>query len=297
MNIYIDVIFVINFIMNALIFYMSKIILKENIKVRYIILISLISTLIYVLVAFVYPFNAINNRFSQLIIICLSIFVLFKPKKIVVFIKEIVIFHVISFIVGGIGLYVLYFFNYENILGDNINFNFNAPIFLFFGLSLMSYFFVNWIHKFIEKNMLNKQTFARIKVCLNNGTAEFNALVDTGNNLRCPITNIPVLVAEFQSIKTILPPKVQLIFFENKDEDITNFVEIIENINIRLIPFRSLGNRRGILLGFIPDKITIYTEKGNINFYKGEGIVGICNFKLSKWDYEGLLNPDFIKNN
>lgn len=297
MEIYVDVIFLINSIMNTLIFFITSKVLKMNTGFFRAFIFGLLSSVMYIIVAFFVVSPFINNGITQFIIICLNIFLFFRPKNIVSFVKEILAFHIFSFVIGGIGLYILYFFNYENILGNGFTFNFNAPIILFFGLSVFSYAFLSFLNKYLKKYLMDKQAFARVKVSLNGKSTELKALIDTGNTLHCPLTNTPVLVVEFQTIKSILPNDMKLIFYENRDNDISNFGHCFQNINIRLIPFKSVGNRNGILIGFIPDEMIINIGKEIINIHRGKGVVGICNFKLSNWDYSGLLSPEFLENN
>lgn len=297
MEIYIDVVFLINFIMNTLVIYITKRLLRESVRLLKIVFFGFLSSLLYIIIAFVPVLHAINNGFTQLLIILFCIYFLFIPKSILIYIRQLVCFHLISFVLGGIGLYLLYFFNYENILGSGISFNFKAPIVIFFVLSGVSYFLIVILHRFLKEYLLNKQSFAMVSIGLNGNIAEIRALIDTGNTLYCPITNTPVMIAEFHSIKNILPPKLKLVFYENKDGDISNFVDFTEDMNIRAIPYKSIGKEKGILLGFVPDDIKIRINDKDINIGKGGVIVGICNFKLSKFDYEGLLNPDLIKYN
>jgi len=70
--------------------------------------------------------------------------------------------------------------------------------------------------------------------------------------------------------------------------------EIGDEIKLRLIPFKSLGNENGILIGFKPDNITVYLENETKRL-KEEIIVAIYNSKLAQDEqYNGLLHPEIL---
>ncbi len=57
----------------------------------------------------------------------------------------------------------------------------------------------------------------------------------------------------------------------------------IYNYKFRIIPFASLGNKNGLLLGFKPDYIKIYSED---EITKKEAIIGIYEDNLSGYSDE-----------
>jgi stage II sporulation protein GA (sporulation sigma-E factor processing peptidase) len=69
--------------------------------------------------------------------------------------------------------------------------------------------------------------------------------------------------------------------------------EHIYNYNFRVIPFNSLGNENGMLLGFKPDYVKIYDEE---LYIKKNVIVGIYDGKLSKVNlYTSLVGLNILK--
>ena len=70
--------------------------------------------------------------------------------------------------------------------------------------------------------------------------------------------------------------------------------ELGDEIKLRLIPFKSLGNDNGILIGFVPDSIKVYLDNG-IKKLTDEIIVAIYNDKLATDEqYNGLLHPEIL---
>ena len=62
----------------------------------------------------------------------------------------------------------------------------------------------------------------------------------------------------------------------------------------KLIPFVSLGNNNGMLLGFLPDYIKIYGEEGEE--YRKNAYIGIYQGKLCKSNsYSSLVGLEILK--
>lgn len=89
--------------------------------------------------------------------------------------------------------------------------------------------------------------YCKIKVDINSKYAYANAIIDTGNFLREPITKMPVIVVEKNVLINIVPDCI-----------LNNLEKIIngENINlgeyaskIRIIPFTSLRKRKWDIVG------------------------------------------------
>ena len=57
----------------------------------------------------------------------------------------------------------------------------------------------------------------------------------------------------------------------------------IHNYKFRIIPFSSLGNQNGLLLGFKTDKVKVYNDE---EIFEKEAIIGIYEEKLSGYSNE-----------
>ena len=97
-----------------------------------------------------------------------------------------------------------------------------------------------------------------------------------GNLLKETISNLPVIIVE----KTILEGIIDKDILENID----NIIEgkwlnenNYKNVKIRIIPFSSLGNENGILLGIKPDYIKLYI---NDDCEEKEAFIGIYQGNL-----------------
>ena len=68
----------------------------------------------------------------------------------------------------------------------------------------------------------------------------------------------------------------------------------IKDFKLSIIPFSSLGNEKGLLLGFKPDYINVYFED-NVHI-KNDIIIGIYTRKLSRANnYTSLIGLDILE--
>lgn len=136
--------------------------------------------------------------------------------------------------------------------------------------------------------------FCNIKVCNDGKEQNVKAMIDTGNLLKDPITNSPVIIIEKNSLGNILPKEI----LENTQKIINGEYEFSDEYfkyasKFRVLPFSSLGKQNGMLLGFKVDKIE--TEINNEEIARSDVIVGIYDKKLSnKKQYECLIGLNLV---
>ena len=160
--------------------------------------------------------------------------------------------------------------------------NANAFIYITNGILLvLGFIFLGW--KITKKNI-----FHDIEVFIGNKRTKIKALLDTGNMLKDPITQKPVVVATKRSLKTVLPQEVL--------EDINNILggdrlgDVKQFANrIKVIPFKSLGNEHGILIGIKSNKIIV--DNNEIK----DVIIGIYEKEFSRTKrYDALIGIDLL---
>jgi len=122
------------------------------------------------------------------------------------------------------------------------------------------------------------------------------ALIDTGNDLRDPISDKPVIVAEYAALAPLLPSGIRQAYelFGTTDPAKILPKAAIDGWEkrLRLIPFASIGKHHGLLMGFRPDRIVIYSEE---KLETSEVIICIYQKKMGKTgDYKAIINPDVL---
>lgn len=118
-------------------------------------------------------------------------------------------------------------------------------------------------------------------------------LVDTGNNLRDPVSNLPVVVVDWEPLSSVMPAAVFAFFSSTWDRMPEGLSETPMGKRLRLIPYESLSGRKGVLPGFRPDHLVILESGGNR--VARDAVVGVFRDRLSPNGlYQALLHPDLV---
>ena len=288
-EIYVDVLFFINFIMVYFIFFITNKLTKNKSSLKRISFSAFFATLLYILTIIFIPYYKVLSISIISFIFIISIITCFKPKNIKDFLKLFLLVNIISFCIGGGSIALFYYTNF----GYFLNFTLTHFPLKFLLISIIcTYIIIKFSLSWYKKIFLKKQSFYNITLYKNNTNVTLNALLDTGNNLKEPITKKPVIIVEFFAIKPILPEKLKIIFYEKQEDNLEKLLELGHSVDLRLIPFKSVGKENGLLIGTKIDKLEIHTENKII---LNDVIVAISNFNLSNDNfYNALLNPELI---
>lgn len=226
----------------------------------------------------------------------------FAPVNLKKFFSSLVVFYIVSFALGGFFIGVLYFLKstpFYQYIGDisNLAASYFLPglIITVGGYVLLTRFAGRLFQKKIAQNMFR----VPMKVLFGESHIEVDALVDTGNQLQDPLSQIPVVVVEYNVLKDIFPAEIQSVFENTGDPDLMQILNSLSGTSwstrFRVIPFTSLGRENGLLIGFRPDRIEV--SNGDKQVCTRDVIVGIYQKNLSpEGDYRALLHPDVLDN-
>lgn len=292
-----EYLFLENFLINFAILNITKIITRTKASRKRILIASFVAAL-YPFVLFIPSFLFLTNFFMKILISIIIVKLAFDSKSIELYIKQLFGFYIVSFMFAGASIGTYYFVqNYSNFsLNENV-FTKDFPIrYLILGVALGGILIKNIFDYYQEKTTREKELF-EVTIYYGNKNTSLIALMDTGNSLLEPLTRLPVFIVEYEIIKEIIPERLRQVF-ENKQEDdllqIQNIMEELKEKNfIRLIPFKTIGSKKGMLLGFKPDYIEI---KKNSRVIRCDNlIIGIFNGKLSTDEqYKGLLSLEIL---
>ncbi|HHW30434.1 MAG TPA: sigma-E processing peptidase SpoIIGA [Clostridiaceae bacterium] len=253
----------------------------------------------YVAMMVCFPVIASNyNMWSKILLSALIVAISFSHESISGFFKTLAIFYVSTFIFAGSAYAFMTFNQSGGFIKNGIYYNLSQSKWSSLVLSIiLAGIIIRIFMEIIQFRFAKDKLLVKLKISFENQSIDLSALIDTGNSLYDPLTNMPVVVVEYGAIKDILPQEIREIFEKYKDSDLACVTAMIANSKwlsrFRLIPFSSLGKDNGMLIGFKPDYIKIGEdkEKKGIN----NVIVGIYNNILSKNSrYRALLSPELI---
>ena len=119
-----------------------------------------------------------------------------------------------------------------------------------------------------------------------------NALVDSGNHLRDPISRAPVIIVEQSALMSFLP---QTLFeaakrLEQGELDTVNHISFPWSTRLRVIPYASIGKREGMLIGLRCDEAGVMVGQSCIPLGQGV-IIGLYNSQLCpEGSYRALIH-------
>ncbi|HZK43341.1 MAG TPA: sigma-E processing peptidase SpoIIGA [Syntrophomonadaceae bacterium] len=150
--------------------------------------------------------------------------------------------------------------------------------------------------KYLMQELIPK--ILKYQVCLQFAelSCSGQGFLDTGNGLRDPMSNKPILVAEYNLLKPCLPDDLNEAMDTSLSED-----EMLEKLSysswanrLRLIPFSSIGKKNGLLIGIRADEVVV--NIGSKKKLHKNIIIGVYIDKLSsEGSYQMLIPSEMVK--
>ena len=295
MTIYIDVVFLENLVMNSIILVASGIILKKKMKWIRIILASSLGA-IYTIIGYISVLEIYSNLVLKVILSILIIYIAFNPQTVKQLWKDVLIFYLTSFVFGGVAFALIYVVKPQDILMKNGLFLGTYPLKTVLLAAIVAFIIIIAAFAIVKTKFSKKDMFCDVEVELNNKIIKTRAMIDTGNLLKEPITNTPVIVLEHTLLYECVPKEILDNLESILGGELVKIPEEVRNeyiSKLKLIPFASLGKQNGMLVGIKADSLKIIQddqEKENKNV-----IVGIYNKSLTKrGEYRALVGMDLI---
>lgn len=294
-TIYIDVIFLENLIMNTIILYATSIIIKIKPKTIRVIGAATIGS-IYVIISYITGMKIYASIISKIVLAIIMVYIAFNPQSIKKMWKQLAIFYLTSFVFGGVALYLIYFIKPQDIVLKNGMFAGQYVLKVIMLGAIVAFVVIKISLKIIKTKINPKDMYCKIKLKLNGKTIETKAMIDTGNLVKEPITNTPVVILESTLLADVLPKEI----LDNLEKILGgDFSEIPEQVQqeyiakLRCIPFTSLGKQNGMLVGIKADEIEIETEEEKK--ISKNVIIGIYDKSLTKrGEYRALIGIELL---
>ncbi len=290
MTIYIDVVLIENLIMNFIILLATGIILKEEIKVIRIIIASLLGA-VYSIVSYMSILEIYSSMILKIILSVLIVYIAFNPQTMKRMWKDILIFYLTSFVFGGAAFALIYIVKPQEILMKNGLFLGTYPLKTIILGSILAFIVLILAFKVVKSKITKKDMLCEIEIQLNGQKIQTSAMIDTGNLLKEPISNTPVIVVEHTLLYDCIPKEILNNLEGLLGGEFNNIPEKIReeySSKLKLIPFSSLGKQNGMLIGIKADFVIIKDKEKE---EKRENIIlGIYNKSLTKrGEYRALI--------
>ncbi len=256
-ELYVDVLFLVNFMMDYLLLLIVRHMLKCTATHFRIALGAVIGAGLTCLVVILpIQYAIIKFVLFYLLVNTLMIIVGLKIKEIRVFVKAMILLYIGAFLMGGMLGYVRQYIK----MGS-----------LFFAVAVLGYYVVLGIWNFISYMQRLEQHICDVELYVAGKVSEVKGLIDTGNHLCDPISSKPVC---------IVSPGV-----------VTEKIGVELSI-LRYIPYHTIGIQEGVMPLVKFDKMCI---KGKKEIWFEEPLIAISEEEISNSkEYQMILNPNLF---
>ena len=254
-ELYIDVFFLVNFMMDYIILLLTRMVLKCPVTHGRICLGALTGALLTCL-AVVLPIENTFIKFILFHVVVSSVMIQtgLKTGWNRSFLRAYIFLYVSAFLVGGVMEALQVYVRAGS---------------LFFALALAVYYLSRGVWNLLLYMAGRNEKRCKVHLYMNGQECVVDALVDTGNCLRDTVTGRPVSVIAKEAAKRL-----------GAGESI-----------VRYIPYHSVGKEAGVMPVFVPDKICICRKQ---KLWIAHPLIAVCEESITADDYEMLVNPDLL---
>lgn len=263
--IYLDVLFVINFVFNYIGLLLTKLVACIQVKRWKIIVAATISSVIQLYLT-ISRTCLIGSRYivSNLILEIIVIWIVFGKMKIKKYITFICLHTGVVLLMGGLICTI-----YDKFLAYQKE---DISIMEVLLIAILTFVIIKYTLPIILRNIYYKERIYETILSLKGKEIRLKALLDTGNSLTEPTTGKRVTIVEKKTISSFNDLRIDKIY---------------------VIPYKSLGKDDGILYGIEVDKLIVKYE--NYEKINENAIIAIYNGSLSRdGRYNAILHGEIL---
>lgn len=177
-------------------------------------------------------------------------------------------FYLTSFGFAGLMMALWYLIAPQGLMIRNSVVYFDISPLMLILLAVVCYFAVTAVNR-VTGRQPPKGLYCRVVISCAGAVCDCTAKVDTGNSLREPFSNDPVVVVCERTAAKVIPP--------------------VGSLNFRMVPFRDVSGE-GLLRAFRPDRLTVYRDGRAVTAPD----VYIALSPNRPGDCDALINPDIL---
>lgn len=300
MTIYLDIIFIENVLMNYIILFGTGFVQKLKMKSYKLILASTIGS-IYAIIIYLNIIPIYSNIITKILLSIVMIYISFYPQNVKKLCKSLFLFYLVSFATGGCALALIYLIKPKQVIYKDGSLIGTYPMKVTVIAGVIGFLLIQYSFKNNKKLLHSKELICKLEIKMCKKIITTKAFVDSGNTLKDPIFNEHVIIIEKDIIKNEIRTQYGNIFDydfrKNGSKYINNTNYLFEGgdnkMNIRIIPFKSIGKENGILLGIKPEYVKITTIDGEEKIINNV-ILGLYHKKIGK-KYSALIGMELLE--
>lgn len=283
LEVYIDLIFGVNLIIDYLLLVMMQKLVKKNSKKGRKLLAALLGSLgaCFSIMIPIFRSGTLMVLFGVLLAACM-LKITFNYESIRILVKDVLIYYAITFLVGGILNYLYYYTSAGYYITEFMRILPLKTLNFFYLICFLSIAggFIHFVKLILLQMKETRELFYNVELVFGNKKIICRGMLDTGNHLKEPLSKKPVVVADFDGIKEVLPNEL-INFAKDFTSDVNQTDLAGYAVKVKWIPYHAVGTEKGILPGIVFDEVNIHKED-----------VVVHNSNITVAIYQGKLTVD-----
>ncbi len=288
--IYLDLLFLLNFLMDSIIIYSASLILKRRLHPLHLALAASVAAL-YSSAMFFPQLSVLYSLSAKVFFWGLIAVIAFPTKSVLIFFKNSLILCAVSAIFAGISFMLIFATSFGTSVGaavsnGEIYININASTLTISTILAYSTFYVMSFTN--KKNTTREKQIFSAKIFFFNNSLSIRALLDTGCELTDPLCGKAVLILDKTLSKKLLPT----VFFNALEYEFIDDLPYDLVKRYRILPYSTINNLKGSMHAFVADKL-ILDDK-----IIPSAIIGLSPNKLcDNYEFDAIFNPEILTEN
>lgn len=297
--IYADIVCLLNGLIDYLLLWLTAGIRKQNVSVWRLGIAAMIGG-IYSMLYLWSEFSFLFTLVGKISLSFLMVWVAFGFHHPLTYFRNLRVFYLICFLAGG-GIMAIHYALIGQVqveggifMTDSNN-GWGSPVswlMVLFGFPLV-WLYTKWSFRTLDEKNKIADFLVPIRIQIAENVTKCVGLIDTGNQLRDPITRTPVMMVEYARLKNNLPDCFKELVTTKDWDEIIRHLPPEWMVRVRIIPFRVTKSKGEMMLAFRPDKVEVWknNEWNNI----GKVFIGIDDGHLSSdGTYQAIIHPSCL---
>lgn len=214
------------------------------------------------------------------------------------FFKLLGFFYGATFLFGG-AAFGLYYFTGSGMVPDGGVFIVrNFPVRLLLYSAVLLIMLCRWLWPVLLFKIDRSSLVYKVELEFDGKCFLIDALLDTGNALSDPVSKSPVMLVDFNSMKSVMPEELHSLCKARSDTDFSALAGALSGTKwakrFRLIPYKTVGSSDGLIVAYKPDKARILINGSWKEI--SDVVVGVPDQGFSPGsEYQALIQPQIIQ--
>ncbi|GGE22466.1 hypothetical protein GCM10011571_25690 [Marinithermofilum abyssi] len=295
MVVYADMVFLLNLCIDSLILMLTAAIRRQRTSLWRIFTAALLGA-VYAMAQLWDPLAVPHTMLIKLLVSLFMVWIALGYHSPLQYLRNVTVFYLISFVMGG-GMFALhYILSGEAHVAGGVLFTassgWGSPVSWVFVLVAfpLVWLYARFSFGSLQRRQIVNQYLAQVAITFGDQRLECTGLIDTGNQLRDPITRTPVMMVELEEIASYLPESLAVMVKEKNWGGMENQLPAEWMTRIRFVPFRGAGSDGGVMLVLKPDRVEVLHEQEWRE--SGKVLIGLDAGRLSSdGTYQAILHP------